>query len=49
MKSYLDDAYEQIQAGIEGKAIWIPIAFPELGKHVGIGKHQYTIIGGESG
>ena len=49
MKQEILELQKQIDNGIDGKSIWIPIVFPKMGESVGIGKSIYTIIGGCSG
>lgn len=44
-KHFLDT----VKSGMEGKAVWIPIGLPRLGKHVGISKNIYSIVAGYAG
>lgn len=38
-----------IKRGQEGKYPWIPIGMEKMGKHIGIGKRLYHLIGGDPG
>lgn len=40
---------QAVDDGIAGKSIWIPIGFPKMQQHIGIGQRMYTIVGGQSG
>lgn len=49
MREEINNLKKSIDDGIAGKSIWIPLHFPKMGEHVGIGKKIYTIIGGGAG
>jgi hypothetical protein len=49
MEGLYDDLLGQIDKGLKGKTAWVPIGFPKMGEHIGIGKGIYTIIGGNPG
>lgn len=47
--SEYDEFQQLVQKGIDGKNTLIPVGFPRLNNHVGVGKNFYIMIGGESG
>jgi len=47
--SDFDDLIRKIDDGREGKAIWIPIGFPKMGKFVGITPNTYSLFAGDPG
>lgn len=49
MKEELIKLKNEIDKGQAGNSIWVPLHFPKMGQHVGIGKSIYTIVGGMSG
>lgn len=49
MRKELIDLKQSVVDGIDGKSIWIPIGFPKMGQHLGIGQKIYTLVGGQSG
>ena len=49
MKEELRKLQQAVDDGIAGNSIWLPIGFPKMGQHVGIGQKIYTTIGGASG
>lgn len=44
-----DNFKEQVIKGIKGDNALIPVGFPKINNHIGIGQKLYILIGGESG
>lgn len=49
MKEDIKDVINAINDGRDGNAAWIPLHYPRMGQHIGIGKKIYTLIGGQGG
>ncbi len=48
-KNHLEDFYESVKAGIEGKNEGIPLSLPRVGNHVNIRKALTFLVGGYTG
>lgn len=48
-KDHLNEFYEAVEAGIEGKNEGIPLSLPRIGKHVNIRKALTFLVGGYTG
>src|SRR5690554_5970141 len=48
-KSFFQEYKEAILAGQEGRNRFIPVPFPRLSQHLGVGRNLYTLIGGNPG
>jgi len=46
---HFDRAIREVDEGREGRAVWIPMAFPKIGENMEIAPRSYTLVGGASG
>ncbi len=46
---HFERARREVQEGMAGRSVWIPIAFPEVGRQMEIAPRSYTLVGGASG
>lgn len=44
-----DEFVSQVEKGIAGDNVLIPVGFPKINKHIGVGQKLYILVGGESG
>ena len=49
IQHHFDRAIREVDEGRDGRAVWIPMAFPKIGEKMEIAPRSYTLVGGASG